>query len=76
MDANHPNLRRERWKLTARFVRALERPMLALSALWTLLLVLELTRGLTPGLQTLSDIIWILFIAQFAVSQGGTGNSV
>jgi voltage-gated potassium channel len=67
MDAHQPDLRRERWKLTARLVRALERPMLALSALWTLLLVVELTRGLSPWLQTLNDVIWILFIAQFVI---------
>lgn len=63
----HPDLRRERWKLTARLVRALERPMLVLSAVWTLLLVLELTRGLSPWLQALNDVIWMLFIGQFAM---------
>ena len=62
-----PNLRRERWKLTARMVRALDRPMLLLSALWLLLLVIEFTRGLSPSLQTLNDAIWVAFIAQFVV---------
>ena len=62
-----PNLRRERWKLTARMARALEAPMLALSALWSALLIVEFTRGLSPGLQTLSDAIWLAFVAQFAV---------
>ena len=60
------NLRRERWKLTARLVRSLETPMLLLSGVWTLLLILEFTRGLSPGLQTVSDIIWVCFIVQFA----------
>ena len=60
------NVRRERWKLTARLARVLEVPMLVLSAVWSLLLVLEFTRGLSPGLQTLNDVIWLAFVAQFA----------
>jgi voltage-gated potassium channel len=60
-------LRRERWKLTARLVRALDRPMLFLSVVWSVLLVIEFTRGLSPWLQTLNDVIWLAFIAQFVV---------
>ncbi len=61
------SLRRERWKLTAHLVRALEGPMLLLSVVWSLLLVLDFTRGLSPTLQWLHDAIWLTFIAQFAV---------
>ena len=64
---SHSHLQRERWKLTARLVRALEGPMLVLSAVWSVLLVIEFTRGLSPWLQRLSDLIWLAFIAQFAV---------
>ena len=60
-------LRRERWKLTARLVRVLEAPMLILSAVWLLLLVIEFTRGLSPWLQALNYVIWVVFIAQFVV---------
>ena len=60
-------LRRERWKLTARIVRTLERPMLWLSAVWSVLLIVEFTRGLAPWLQTLNDAIWALFVVQFLV---------
>ena len=60
-------LRRERWKLTARLARGLETPMLILSGLWTVLLVIEFTEGLAPWLQTLNDAIWVAFIAQFAL---------
>ena len=67
MSTPDPNLRRERWKLTVRLVRALEAPMLILSGVWLLLLVIEFTRGLSPGLQTLNDVIWGAFVAQFAV---------
>lgn len=62
-----PHLRRERWKLTARLVRSLEMPMLVLSGVWSLLLVLEFTRGLSPWLQSTNDIIWLLFIAEFVI---------
>jgi voltage-gated potassium channel len=61
------DLRWQRWKLTARLTRALETPMLFLSALWTVLLVIEFTRGLAPWLQLLNDSIWAAFIAQFAL---------
>jgi voltage-gated potassium channel len=61
------DLRRERWKLTARLVRALEAPMLVLSGVWSLLLVIEFTRGLSPWLQAVNDVIWVAFIAQFTV---------
>ena len=60
-------LRRERWKLTARLVRALEGPMLLLSAVWLVLLVLEFTGGLSPWLHTLNDGIWLAFVAQFVI---------
>jgi voltage-gated potassium channel len=68
MDATlDASLRRERWKLTARFVRTLERPMLLLSALWSVLLVVEFTRGLSAWLQTLNDVVWGAFVVQFVV---------
>jgi voltage-gated potassium channel len=63
----NPNLRRERWKFTARLARALETPMLVLSAVWTVLLILELTQGLSPELQFANDVIWLVFIVQFAL---------
>ena len=62
-----PILRRERWKLVARLARALESPMLVLSGLWIVLLVVELTGGLSPLLARVNDAIWILFIAQFGI---------
>ena len=62
-----PNLRRERWKLTARLVRALEGPMLVLSAVWLVLLIIEFTRGLSPLLQNVNNVIWIAFVLQFLI---------
>jgi voltage-gated potassium channel len=60
-------LRLERWKLTARVVRMLETPMLVLSVVWTALLILELTRGLSPWLELVNDLVWAAFIAEFAL---------
>src|SRR5688500_15160256 len=67
MSTPDPNLRRERWKLTARLVRALEAPMLVLSGVWLVLLVVEFTRGLSPILQTANDVIWLAFVLQFLI---------
>jgi voltage-gated potassium channel len=41
--------------------------MLVLSVVWSVLLVIEFTRGLSPWLQTLNDVIWGAFVAQFVV---------
>ena len=67
MESSSPNLERERWKLTARIIKMLDRPMLALSIVWSILLIVELTYGLSPSLQHLNDAIWGTFIVQFLV---------
>lgn len=41
--------------------------MLLLSGVWTVLVVIEFTRGLSPSLQTASNVIWAAFVAQFVV---------
>ena len=41
--------------------------MLFLSAVWTVLLIVEFTRGLSPWLQLASDLIWVAFVAQFGI---------
>ena len=45
----------------------LETPMFVLGLAWLALLVFELTRGLTPLLETASTVIWILFVLEFVV---------
>lgn len=45
----------------------LERPMQALGFVWLALLVLELTRGLSPALTTVTSVIWVIFIFDFAL---------
>ncbi|EYB66963.1 Ion transport protein [Deinococcus phoenicis] len=46
----------------------LDRPMTVLSFVWLALLVLDLTQGLSPLLQTLSNVIWGIFILDFLLA--------
>ncbi|GMA17125.1 ion transporter [Deinococcus metallilatus] len=46
----------------------LDRPMTVLSFVWLALLVLDLTLGLSPFLQALSNVIWGIFILDFLLS--------
>jgi voltage-gated potassium channel len=65
-DRTRATLDRERWELLDRVVDLLEGPMVLLGMGWLGLLVLELTRGLSPPLETLSTGIWIVFLVDFA----------
>ena len=60
-------LNEERRQLLARIEDWLETPMLVLGFVWLALLVLELTRGLPPLLETAGLWIWAIFIADFAL---------
>lgn len=48
-----------------RIDRILEGPMAVLGFVWLALLLVELTRGLTPALQFASVVIWVIFILDF-----------
>lgn len=43
-------------------------PMTVLSFAWLGLLIVDLTRGLSPTLQTLSNVIWGVFVLDFALA--------
>ncbi len=60
-----PLLDTERRELVARLEDWLETPMLVLGFLWLALLILEFTRGLSPALEVVGTIIWIIFIVDF-----------
>ncbi len=60
-------LERERHKLATHIERALATPMTVLGLIWLVLLVLDLTLGLSPLLSRLSYAIWGLFVLQFVV---------
>lgn len=55
----------ERKKLMHTLENILEGPMIFLGFVWLALLVVELVWGLTPLLQTVSLVIWALFIVDF-----------
>jgi voltage-gated potassium channel len=60
-------LESERGEMLERLERWLVAPMLVLGLVWLVLLVVDLTRGLTPFLQALGDAIWIVFVLDFGV---------
>lgn len=59
--------RRARWTLLARVQRALETPMVVLAFVWLGLFVVEVNWGLSPFLGILNNVIWALFVVEFAI---------
>lgn len=57
----------ERESLLHQLELSLETPMFVLGFVWLVLTVLELTRGLSPFLENLSTLIWLLFVVDFAI---------
>ncbi|MFW5776368.1 MAG: ion transporter [Spirochaetota bacterium] len=66
-ESEEQRLDEQRWETLRQLEEWLEGPVLLLSALWIVLLVVELTRGLTPFLEVLGLLIWAIFIVDFAV---------
>jgi voltage-gated potassium channel len=58
---------RERWCLLLRLQRWLEIPMMCLGVAWLALVVVELTRGLSPFLERVGTAVWLVFVADFAL---------
>ncbi|NHC37403.1 ion transporter [Scytonema millei] len=58
-------LNRERQEILQQLEDWLETPMLLLSFAWLALFVVELIWGLTPLLQAIGTVIWIIFILDF-----------
>ncbi|HYG61800.1 MAG TPA: ion transporter [Thermoanaerobaculia bacterium] len=56
---------RERFEILQQLEDWLEVPLLILGFAWLALLVVELTYGLTPLLETASTVIWIVFLVDF-----------
>ncbi len=57
----------ERLRLLEQLEEWMEAPLVALGFVWLALLVLELTRGVSPILTTVSNVIWGIFILDFAI---------
>ncbi len=60
-------LHQKRWELLEHINDLTDRPMTVLSLVWVGLLVLDLTHGLGPVLTLVSNVIWGLFVADFAI---------
>ena len=64
---NNSKIKRQRWELLLRVERLLEGPMVFLGFVWLVLLVVELIWQLTPALEIITIVIWILFIIDFII---------
>lgn len=64
---NTEQMNAERRSLVVQLEDWLEKPMLVLGFVWLVLLVIELTGNLSPALELLGSIIWIVFILDFAL---------
>jgi voltage-gated potassium channel len=65
-DRTRRALRRQRWQLLARLHRALDPVFIVLSAIWLILVVIELATGALPrSLEIVVWVIWGLFVAEF-----------
>src|ERR671933_3050331 len=60
-------LNQERWELLEHINTLTDKPMVALSFVWLLLIIVGFTHGLSRALQITSDIIWALFVLDFVL---------
>jgi voltage-gated potassium channel len=56
-----------RWRVLGQFEQRLEPVMAVLGLVWLALFVLDVTRGLDPLLTGLSTVVWVVFIADYAI---------
>lgn len=66
-DGEAQALHAARWELLDRLNQLTDRPLIALSFVWLVLLIVDFTAGLSPLLQGLSNLIWALFVLDFLV---------
>lgn len=66
-DPEKQELENERYELLDRLQNGLEIPMVVLGFIWLVLLVVELIWGLSPVLQLINNVIWGIFILDFAL---------
>ena len=59
------DLEKERYELLERLQDALEVPMIVLGLGWLILLIVELTSTLSPLLELVSNVIWVIFVLDF-----------
>ena len=66
-DPEKQELENERYELLDRLQNGLEIPMVVLGFIWLVLLVVELIWGLSQVLQLMNNVIWGIFILDFAL---------
>jgi voltage-gated potassium channel len=64
---NKEQLDEERNELLYQIDSLLDFPLVLLSILWLILIIIELTYGLSPTLQKLTTFIWMIFIIDFLI---------
>lgn len=64
---NKEQLDEERNELLYQIDSLLDFPLVLLSILWLILIIIEFASGLSPTLQKLTTIIWIIFIIDFLI---------
>ncbi|HKY30753.1 MAG TPA: ion transporter [Pyrinomonadaceae bacterium] len=62
LEVNH-----ERRQILYQWEHWLETPLILLGLIWLVLLVIELRWGLSPFLETIGTLIWLIFIIDFGV---------
>ncbi len=67
VDVDRERVNEERQSLLGNLEDWLETPLLILGFVWLILLIIELTGNLSPGLELLGTVIWIVFIVDFAI---------
>lgn len=58
---------RQRLSLLNKVQKRLEMPMLVFSFIWLVLMIIDFTRGLSPFLNSVSNLIWFLFVFDFLI---------
>ena len=58
---------KEREEILSQINETLDGPLIFLSIVWLILIIIDLLYGLPLFLQTLSSVIWIIFIVDFAI---------
>ncbi|WP_292462288.1 ion transporter [Methanolobus sp.] len=57
----------EREEILYQINETLDKPLIFLSVIWLILIIIDLSYGLPPFLQTLSSVIWAIFIVDFII---------
>jgi voltage-gated potassium channel len=57
----------ERWSLLEQINAFTDKPLIGLSFVWLALLVVDFTQGLGPFLQSITYVIWALFVIDFVI---------